>query len=147
MTPVPATARGTATVEMVGVPMVTFTDSAGSPQVPAAPALLASPEYDAIHRYVPGTVARKGSDVYTPLPITVLVDEKSAAPAQLGSEGPKSRNVMVPVGLNPLARVALSLIVPPAGTEGEASVVIAGVAGVMTERSAGSSHAVGPAAR
>jgi hypothetical protein len=46
----PNDVSGTAVVEMVGVAMMTFTASFGSPHAPVAAALLTSPEYDAIQR-------------------------------------------------------------------------------------------------
>ena len=54
--------------------------------------------------------------------------------------------MIVPVGLLPPARVAVSVTCPPTATDGEAVVVIVGVTGpgaaVTTTDSAGSLHAV-----
>ncbi len=50
-----------------------------------------------------------GSDVYVPLPATVLVLVEAAAPAHVASSGPKRVKVMVPVGLVPPARMAVSV--------------------------------------
>ena len=51
-----------------------------------------------------------GPDEYTPFPVTAGTLVNAAVPPHVGLLGPKAWNVMVPVGLKPLARVAESLI-------------------------------------
>jgi hypothetical protein len=82
-------------------------------------------------------------DSYCPLPFTLMVELKTGAALQVLSLGPKSRNVIVPVGAKPLASVARSKTVPlPAVTGPEAVVEIVGAAFVTTTDSAGSLHAL-----
>ena len=86
-----------------------------------------------------------GSETYWPLPLTALLLMKATAWLHVSSSGPKRLNVMVPVGLLPPARVAVSVTCPPAATDGDAVVGIVGVAGpagVTTTDSLPSSHAV-----
>jgi len=54
-------------------------------------------------------------------------------------------NVTVPVGALPPEMVAVSKMEPPTGTDGEATVVIRGLARMVTD-SPGSAQAVGPTA-
>ena len=75
----------------------------------------------------------KGSDGYTPLPATVLVEVKIGVPVQVGLAGPNRVKVMVPVGATPPDRVALSEMVPPTCTGAEAVVTMAGVALLTVE--------------
>ena len=56
---------------------------------------------------------------------------------QVALFGPYAVNVIVPVGLTPPDSVPVSLIVPPAGTVAEATVVIAGAAFVTVTDSPG----------
>ena len=69
-------------------------------------------------------------------------DTKMASPAQAVSPGPNRRKRMVPVGLKPPVRVAVSLTDPPTGAVGVATVAIVGAACVTTTASAGSLHGV-----
>jgi hypothetical protein len=52
------------------------------------------------------------------------VDWKTGWPSQNTSRGPKSENVMLPVGWNPRVRWAVSEIEPPSATSPEASVAM-----------------------
>ena len=61
------------------------------------------------------------------MPFTFTVLVKMAVVAHVASFGPYRRKVMLPVGLNPPARVAVSWIWPPTGTLAEAFVEIVGV--------------------
>jgi len=79
------------------------------------------------------------------LPVTVLVLMNATGWLPVASSGPKRLNVMVPVGLLPPARVAVSVTCPPSATDGEAVVVSVGVTGpgaVTTTDSLASLHAV-----
>jgi hypothetical protein len=64
------------------------------------------------------------------LPVTVAIEVKSGAPVQEASLGPKTLKVMLPAGLNPPAKVAVSAIVPPTVTAADAAVVNVGVTAV-----------------
>ena len=84
----------------------------------------------------------KGPDGYTPLPATVLVLVKAAAPVQVALAGPNALKVMVPVGLKPPDRVAESEIGPPTVTGPAAVVTMAGVARVTVVLSPWAPHAL-----
>ncbi|HEX2048138.1 MAG TPA: hypothetical protein VHF27_10255 [Acidimicrobiales bacterium] len=71
------------------------------------------------------------------------VEVKIGGPEQLGLSGPKRVNVIVPVGLTPPDTVAVSVMVPPTGTGGEAWVVRTTRAGATANRSAGSPQPTG----
>ena len=77
---------------------------------------------------MPGKKVVKGSDVTAPLPVTSLVLAKTAGPAHVVSAGAYRRKVIVPLGLAPPVRLAVSVTVPPTGTPGDATVEMVGVA-------------------
>ena len=77
--------------------------------------------------------------MYDPLPFTGLVVVEITV-AQLVSFGPYRRKVIVPVGLNPLASVAVSEIVPPTVTLAEATVEIVGLSLIVVSVSPASPH-------
>ena len=81
---------------------------------------------------VPAVVGLNGSEVVDAGLVTGTVDlAETTLPAQVGSLGGKSRNVIDPVGALPPAKVAVSVSVPfPAWTLGEATVVRVGVTSV-----------------
>jgi hypothetical protein len=54
------------------------------------------------------------------LPATVLVEVNVGVPLQVGFPGPNRVKMIVPVGLTPPDSVAVSLTVPPTGTDGDA---------------------------
>ena len=82
-----------------------------------------------------------GPDAYVPFPATVTVEDPSGAPEHAASFGPNAVNVIVPVGLlTPPERTPESLIVPPAGTDPDAVVTIAGVAFVTVTDSFAAPH-------
>ena len=58
------------------------------------------------------------------MPVTFLVEVKTAMPPQVASSGPNNCQVIVPVGITPLESVAVSEMLPPTGVVAEASVVI-----------------------
>jgi hypothetical protein len=66
------------------------------------------------------------------LPVTFLVEVKTAVLPQVASSGPNNLKVIVPVGVAPLESVAVSEMLPPTGAVAEACVVIAGLAGATT---------------
>jgi len=78
--------------------------------------------------------------------VAVLVEVKIGVPVQVALSGPNRLKVTVPVGLVPPARVAVSLMVPPTTTAGDAVVVrVTSVGAAMTATdSLGSRHGVGP---
>jgi hypothetical protein len=84
-------------------------------------------------------------EVAIPL-VTGTVKVAATPPVHVVLFGPYRLKVTVPVGLNPPARVAVSKIVPPSVTPGDACVLIVGVARVTTTDSLGSLQAV-PARR
>jgi hypothetical protein len=93
---------------------------------------------------VPPAVGANGSDVYEPLPDTGVVDVKIGVPAQVRLLGPKSLNVIVPVGPAgpaPRASVAVSVIVP-ASDRSDAEVFSVGDCLPTWTCSAGSAHDV-----
>ena len=67
------------------------------------------------------------ADVYDPLPLTALVVVNTDGFVQFASFGPNSRKVIVPVGLNPPASVAVSETEPPIVMFADASVEIVGL--------------------
>ena len=69
------------------------------------------------------------------------MEVNTGVPEQVALSGPNRVKVIMPVGLNPPASVAVSLIVPPSATEPDASVVIVGTALVTTTDSPGSLQA------
>src|SRR5690349_16647690 len=110
----PAGPLGVAVVVRPGVAgggaggLITTTASAGAPQaVGPAPLFLASPEYVATQRHVPGAVGEKDA-VAWPSALTVPVWLWAAGGVQFGSLGPKTSNLIVPVRLWPPVSVAVS---------------------------------------
>ena len=77
-----------------------------------------------------------------PLPVTGLVLVRMGAPAHVALSGPNRVKVIPPAGLKAPARKAVSLIVPPAGTDADAWVVSSGTAWVTTTISRWSSQGV-----
>ncbi len=88
----------------------------------------------------------KGADWYVPLPFTVAVEVARGAAEQNWSVGPWTKKVMVPVGLSPPARTAVSKICPPTPTGPEAALLSTVRAFSTMTAAAGSVQAVGPAA-
>jgi hypothetical protein len=66
------------------------------------------------------------------LPAALFVEVKTAAAPQVASPGPNNAKVIVPVGVKPLASVAISKMLPPTGVAPEAWVAIVGVAFVTS---------------
>jgi hypothetical protein len=75
-----------------------------------------------------------------PLPFTATVEVDTGV-AQALSRGPYRLKVMVPVGLTPRLRVALSWMVPPTVTGAEAEVVSLGAAELTVTDSPWALHA------
>ena len=145
----PSVTGGEAAVTMAGlalVGVVTVTLSLAAPQALVTGPLLASPLYAAIQLYVPGVVTVNAPEGYTPLPATGTVEVKMAAPVHVGLPGPKKVKVMVPVGLTPLERVAVSETDPPAGTDGDGAVTMDGLALATTTLSLAAPQALVTAA-
>ena len=88
----------------------------------------------------------KLADVYVPLPFTVLVEVNAAVPVQVGLLGPNTVKVIVPVGLAPPARTALSEMVPPTVTGADAVVTMVGVTLLTVEVSPADPQPLAPAA-
>jgi hypothetical protein len=70
-----------------------------------------------------------------PSPVTVLMEEKAGSPLHSVLPGPKTLNVMVPVGETPPASIAVSKMAPPMVTVGDAVVLMVGLANVTTASS------------
>jgi hypothetical protein len=95
-----------AVVEVVEVVVVmsggsTVSVSFGSLHTPDTGALTASPLYAATHRYTPGVMGTKAVETASPVTKTGFVLVNTGGPLQVGSFGPYSRKVTVPVGLAP----------------------------------------------
>src|SRR5215211_7547779 len=73
---------------------VTSVFSVGSPHVPLAGRLLASPSYEAIHRYVPVPAGVNAADSAVP-PVNTTTLVNTGALAHVASAGPNSRNVTI----------------------------------------------------
>src|SRR5215211_6965189 len=136
----PRSAFADASVEIVGLALPTTTLSSASLQAPETGSLLTSPEYEAIHRYVPAVTGVNESEV-APLPETGFVLVNTTWPVQFASSGPYRLNVIVPVGLDAPDSVAVSEIEPPMLTFADASVEIVGLALPTTTLSSASLQA------
>src|SRR5205085_9760034 len=116
---------------------LTTTCSAGSLLAVLTGALAESPPFS-LHDALPiSATGVKLPEGYTALPATGTVLVNTGAPVQEGLAGQNRAKVMVPVGLAPPARVALSETWPPITTPGDAVVVSVGVVNVTTTCSAG----------
>jgi len=97
----------------------------------------------ATNRNDPADGVVKGAEVTLPFPFTATCETNTGGPEQVVLSGPNTLKVMVPVGLTPPLKVALSVITPPTGTAGEATVVMATLASATVNRSVGSLHPKG----
>src|SRR5207237_1109290 len=126
----PAGTEPDGVVEMLGAALVTVTCSCGSLEDAVIVVLLASSPSWATQLQVPADGGVKASAGKVPLPLTVTACEWIEV-AQVASPGPYRLNVMTPVGMTPPDRVAVSLMLPPTVTPGEAWVASVGVDGGM----------------
>jgi hypothetical protein len=107
--------------------------------------LLKLPGYWAVQRYVPASCGLNVGDRYTPLPKIRCWVTNVGCREQVASSGPYSRKMILPLGLEPPARTAVSWIASPMLPACEATVRTAVGALETTTVSDAAPHAVGPA--
>src|SRR5439155_576679 len=143
----PTRAVGVATVVRVGVARLTTLVSPGSLQAVAIRGLLMSPLCVWCSGLFSAYLGVNGFEVAVPVPppelTTALVLVKIAALPRVAAFGSERVSVVVPLRVpQPPTRFAVSLIAPPTGAVGVATVVRIGVAWLTTLVSPGSFQAV-----
>lgn len=114
-TGLPATTPGDATPAIEGEAFATTEVEPAALHAVAAALLLASPAYDAVHRYVPAAVGVNEPDATEVEPAgNVTVEVNTAAAEHDVSVGPKARNTTwASLGDTRPVTVAVSVIEPP----------------------------------